>query len=790
MEALGAAASITQFVLLSLKCVKEAHDALSQYKDGPDILKRLRNDLLCAQNILETLRHSANVPANPVLDAHIQQSIGGICSIAEHLVKLQATPGDNGGKRLWKHLKIVLSENDMNRIRSELAQIVNNLNVRLSVLSLNTVSGIMDETQQVRQQMTTMDALLQSHYQLQTAGFQAVENNLLTTHNEHHIDYQNRLTSIQQALDSTSSISVSRFTDMRSLLNEIKDLVVSEGKATRDASASNNVDSDSTRNEPQNSAILESIERLGALINAKRESCNVYAEEDDLADSAIEDLQDLLTAIRREKHFKIEKEMLDGLRRFSRSFGQYEVSINSRNNGSRQVTGRILDQERTHKQADIGLGQMSLMIHKRKRTLSTEDERDTTGMAKGHLTDYNMSLTFLPNGSRNHHMLMATITQREILAGSIASVSQLQVNRVLPSNSPVFKLVKQGKIEELCQLFQSGKASLRDHDEAGSSLLFYSLEQPEMCKFLLEEGLDVDHVAYEKGALFTPEVYGWNDTVIPDQHLKRINACRKLLLNAGADPTYKDPNNEGSKSFLDTVRALPDRVVQDTIDFAWNSGLVTPFASFRDWTNYEGMSTFLNACTHFKISVDILKHLVAMGANVYDRSSKGETCLHLLVNHTPPETEIIARLECLAYLLQQGADPYARDNEGNTPSSIAYSMMGHRDTIDGTLGDVWDAALHTSGFDLSHFRKTFRRRPRYDYSFYTRQMFEELWRGREDQCPYWDDEPWPPLGPGERNSDHDSDINSYGCVSDFDVSDDGDQSEEDDEEDEDGGALL
>ncbi|KAI6748263.1 hypothetical protein HG531_008805 [Fusarium graminearum] len=697
MEALGAAASITQFVLLSLKCVKEAHDALSQYKDGPDILKRLRNDLLCAQNILETLRHSANVPANPVLDAHIQQSIGGICSIAEHLVKLQATPGDNG-------------------------------------------------------------------------------------------DYQNRLTSIQQALDSTSSISVSRFTDMRSLLNEIKDLVVSEGKATRDASASNNVDSDSTRNEPQNSAILESIERLGALINAKRESCNVYAEEDDLADSAIEDLQDLLTAIRREKHFKIEKEMLDGLRRFSRSFGQYEVSINSRNNGSRQVTGRILDQERTHKQADIGLGQMSLMIHKRKRTLSTEDERDTTGMAKGHLTDYNMSLTFLPNGSRNHHMLMATITQREILAGSIASVSQLQVNRVLPSNSPVFKLVKQGKIEELCQLFQSGKASLRDHDEAGSSLLFYSLEQPEMCKFLLEEGLDVDHVAYEKGALFTPEVYGWNDTVIPDQHLKRINACRKLLLNAGADPTYKDPNNEGSKSFLDTVRALPDRV--DTIDFAWNSGLVTPFASFRDWTNYEGMSTFLNACTHFKISVDILKHLVAMGANVYDRSSKGETCLHLLVNHTPPETEIIARLECLAYLLQQGADPYARDNEGNTPSSIAYSMMGHRDTIDGTLGDVWDAALHTSGFDLSHFRKTFRRRPRYDYSFYTRQMFEELWRGREDQCPYWDDEPWPPLGPGERNSDHDSDINSYGCVSDFDVSDDGDQSEEDDEEDEDGGALL
>ncbi|KAM0416455.1 hypothetical protein ACHAPD_005381 [Fusarium lateritium] len=111
---------------------------------------------------------------------------------------------------------------------------------------------------------------------------------------------------------------------MRSLLDEIKDLVVLEGKATREASASNNIGSEGTTNKPQNSAMLESIERLGALIDAKRESCNVYAEEDDLADSAIEDLQDLLAAIRRERHNKIEKEMLDGLRRFSRYFGQYE----------------------------------------------------------------------------------------------------------------------------------------------------------------------------------------------------------------------------------------------------------------------------------------------------------------------------------------------------------------------------------------------------------------------------------------------------------------------------------
>lgn len=113
------------------------------------------------------------------------------------------------------------------------------------------------------------------------------------------------------------------------------------------------------------------------------------------------------------------------------------------------------------------------MIDKRKRTISTEDERNIPGY-EGHLTDYKMSLTFLPDGQQNRHMLKAILTQREIFAGSVSSISQLQVNRVLPSNSPVFKLVKKGKMRELCQLLQSGEASLRDHDETGSSLLFVS----------------------------------------------------------------------------------------------------------------------------------------------------------------------------------------------------------------------------------------------------------------------------------------------------------------------------
>ncbi|KAK2134909.1 hypothetical protein NOF04DRAFT_1270613 [Fusarium oxysporum II5] len=38
--------------------------------------------------------------------------------------------------------------------------------------------------------------------------------------------------------------------------------------------------------------------------------------------------------------------------------------------------------------------------------------------------------------------------------------------------------------------------SLRDHDQRGVSLLSHPKDQLELCKFLLDEGLDVDHVAF------------------------------------------------------------------------------------------------------------------------------------------------------------------------------------------------------------------------------------------------------------------------------------------------------
>ena len=97
--------------------------------------------------------------------------------------------------------------------------------------------------------------------------------------------------------------------------------------------------------------------------------------------------------------------------------------------------------------------------------------------------------------------------------GILSGIPHLSVHNVLPMNSPVFEIVQRGRLREFQVLLREGKVSLRDQDEYGASLLMvrnmllltsvpslshsfqYANEQPEMCRYLIESGADVDHVA-------------------------------------------------------------------------------------------------------------------------------------------------------------------------------------------------------------------------------------------------------------------------------------------------------
>ncbi len=134
--------------------------------------------------------------------------------------------------------------------------------------------------------------------------------------------------------------------------------------------------------------------------------------------------------------------------------------------------------------------------------------------------------------------------------------------------------------------------------------------------------------------------------------------------------------------------------------------------------------------------------LIRRGADISSRNPRGETCLHLCLQREMGVWRCSQALAALVYLVQCGADVFAIDNFGSSVSDVAYA---HEDNIDdyhrdsSIVGDVWDAALASCGYSIVEFRRKHPRRARYT-KFYTRGVFESLWKGREHLCPYYNDD--------------------------------------------------
>ncbi|KAK8006976.1 hypothetical protein PG989_000966 [Apiospora arundinis] len=147
--------------------------------------------------------------------------------------------------------------------------------------------------------------------------------------------------------------------------------------------------------------------------------------------------------------------------------------------------------------------------------------------------------------------------------------------------------------------------------------------------------------------------------------------------------------------------------------------------------------------------------MVSLGADLTARDDMGRNCLHrciLYLRLTQPNTK---DFEAIRYLVLKGADVNAVDNNGLSVSTYAYERILEHQwmTRSSYAGDLWDSVLQSCGYDIENFRCVHRqRKARYlirsggyfQMYEYRRSDFEDLWRGREQFCPYWDDKPWPP----------------------------------------------
>lgn len=95
----------------------------------------------------------------------------------------------------------------------------------------------------------------------------------------------------------------------------------------------------------------------------------------------------------------------------------------------------------------------------------------------GHTAVLNLYVAIIQRCRRNiGHPVTTTSTAADVRNhnpddGVFSSITVFDVNRVLPARYPIFSIVRERRFDDFIALFRDGKASLRDHDEYGASLL-------------------------------------------------------------------------------------------------------------------------------------------------------------------------------------------------------------------------------------------------------------------------------------------------------------------------------
>jgi len=130
-----------------------------------------------------------------------------------------------------------------------------------------------------------------------------------------------------------------------------------------------------------------------------------------------------------------------------------------------------------------------------------------------------------------------------------------------------------------------------------------------------------------------------------------------------------------------------------------------------------------------------IKHLVDKGIDIDALDDDGMTGLQQLLRLLRLIDSLWDELESIKYLIRHGANIRAIC-KGRSCSAIAYENKYNGSYA----GDVWDAALAATGYNVQEFRdrESYPHRSRYIWP-YTLEDFKFMWQGIEDRCPYYEE---------------------------------------------------
>lgn len=134
MEAISGGASVLAFITLAIQSAKTVSTILAGIKDAPDDVRRTAETVSMLQWALEQLAQHGEASRVPLAEGIKDQL--RICSenleaYASKLAKLLALDTDGRGRRVWKRIKAVLDEKELDKMTEIMAAHASTLNLSL-----------------------------------------------------------------------------------------------------------------------------------------------------------------------------------------------------------------------------------------------------------------------------------------------------------------------------------------------------------------------------------------------------------------------------------------------------------------------------------------------------------------------------------------------------------------------------------------------------------------------------------------------------------------------------------